>query len=133
MQVHLVLPGLLWPAKALHDTAFDLQLPALARLLGRARRSWQPPLTAESWLCRAFRIETGEPPVAALRLLGEGGTPGDDYWLCADPVHLKFEQSHLTLAGAELGISAGEMQQIVAALAPPLASLPGIPWPNGPP
>lgn len=125
--VHLVLPGLLWPGKALHDTAFDLELPALSRLLGRGRVNWQSPLPAETWLCREFRIPTEEPPAAALRLLGEGGAPGNEFWLCADPAHLKFEQGRLTLAGDKLGIEQTEMRQIVEALAPHLAEhLPGF-------
>lgn len=127
MQVHLVLPGLLWPGKALHDTAFDLELPALARLLGRGRITWQPPLPVETWLCREFRIHADEPPAAALRLLGEGGSPDNDCWLCADSRHLRFEQGRLTLAGDELGITETEMRQIVAAVTAHLAAhLPGF-------
>jgi len=127
MQVHLVLPGLLWPGKALHDTAFDLELPALSRLLGRGRCNWQASLPTETWLCREFGILTEEPPAAALRLLGEGGAPGDEFWLCADPAHLKFEQGRLTLAGDRLCISESEMRQIVHAASPHFAAhLPGF-------
>ena len=54
MQTHLVLPGLLWPGKALRDTAFYLDLPALAWLLGRGQQAWQPPQPLEHWLCGAF-------------------------------------------------------------------------------
>lgn len=116
MQLHLVFPGLLWPQKALHDTAFDLELPALARLLGRASKRWQPQLSLEAWLCREFGILAEEPPVAALRLLGEGGQPGRDYWLCADPAHLGVSQSRLSLKS--LAIDPGTMQQISASLSP---------------
>ncbi|OIR07203.1 cofactor-independent phosphoglycerate mutase [mine drainage metagenome] len=127
MQLHLVLPGLLWPQKALHDTAHDLDLPALSRLLGRGRPLWQPPLALEDWLSRAFGIAADETPAAALRLLGEGGSPGTDCWLCADPAHLAFEQGRLTLSGGELGITEGEMGELIAALTPHLAAhLPGF-------
>jgi len=127
MQLHLVLPGLLWPGKALHDTAHDLELPTLSRLLGRGRLAWQPPLALEAWLGRAFGIAAEKVPAAALRLLGEGGSPGVDCWLCADPAHLAFEQGRLTLAGGELDIADAEMEQIVTALAPHLAAhLPGF-------
>ena len=126
MHVHLVLPGLLWPGKALHDTAFDLELPALARFFGRGRSSWQPPLAVEDWLCREFRLPKGETPAAALRLQGEGGSPGKGYWLCADLTHLKFQQGRLTLAGEALDIAPAELQQIAEAVSAHLAEhLPG--------
>ncbi len=127
MQVHLVLPGLLWPSKALYDTASDLELPALSRLLGRGRITWQPPLPTETWLCREFRILADEPPAAALRLLGEGGNPGSGFWLCADSSHLRFEQGRLTLAGGRLGVGEREMRQVAEAVSAHLAAyLPGF-------
>ncbi|HUW38426.1 MAG TPA: hypothetical protein VMV91_13960 [Rhodocyclaceae bacterium] len=127
MQLHLVLPGLLWPQKALRDTAHDLDLPALSRLLGHGRPVWRSPLALEDWLAREFGIPAGQAPTAALRLQGEGGTPGADCWLCADPAHLRFEQGRLTLAGGDLGVAAAEMGEIIAALTPHLAAhLPGF-------
>jgi len=127
MQLHLVLPGLLWPQKALHDTAHDLDLPALSRLLGRGRPVWQPPLALEDWLGRAFGIAAAEMPAAALRLQGENGSPGEHCWLCADPAHLAFEQGRLTLSGDDLGITEVEMAELIAALTPHLAAhLPGF-------
>jgi len=116
MPLHLVFPGLLWPQKALRDTAYDLELPALGRLLGRGSKRWQPPLSLESWLCREFGIATEEPPVAALRLLGEGGQPGRDFWLCADPAHLGIGQGRQTLS--VLDIDRETMEQVAASLAP---------------
>ncbi len=126
MQLHLVLPGLLWPGKALRDTAFDLDLPALAWLLGRGRLDWRQPQPLEHWLCGAFGIEHPQPPVAALRLLGEGKDPGEAIWLCTDPACLRIEQGRLSLEVGNVGdagISATEMQQMVAALAPHLAEV----------
>ncbi|MCX7172066.1 MAG: hypothetical protein NTY41_17800 [Proteobacteria bacterium] len=123
MQFHLILPGLLWPSQALRDTAHDLLLPGLSWLLGRGRLSWQAALPLENWLCREFGCGLQQPPAAALRLLGEGGAPGKDIWLCADPVHLHFEQGRPCLSSAELGISPDEMQQLATALAPLFAEL----------
>ncbi|MFI4981709.1 MAG: hypothetical protein ACHQIO_15295, partial [Nevskiales bacterium] len=122
MQLHLTIPGLLWPSKALHNTTYDLDMPALSWLLGRGRLSWQAPRPLETNLCQSFSIE-GEPPVAALRLLGEGDQldPGEDVWLCADPVHLRVERGRMSLPGAESTVGTEEMQQIVAALSPYLA------------
>lgn len=123
MQLHLIIPGLLWPSKALQNTAYDLDLPALSWLLGRGRLSWQGPLPIEHWLCNAFGIESAEPPAAALRLLGEGRDPGAAIWLCADPVNLQIEQSRMRLSEINPATTQEEMQQIVAALAPLFAEL----------
>jgi hypothetical protein len=126
MQLHLIIPGLLWPSKALHNTAYDLDLPALSWLLGRARLSWYAPQPVENFLCNTFGIDIGEvaePPAAALRLLGEGDDPGTAIWLCADPVHLHIEQGRMSLSGETPPATSEEMQQIVAALAPYLAEL----------
>jgi hypothetical protein len=118
MLLHLVLPGLLWPSQALRDTAHDLPLPGLSWLLGRARMSWQAAQPLENWLCREFGCAENAPPAAALRLLGEGGDPGSDIWLCVDPVHLQFQQGRPSLSSAGLDISPEEMSQLEAALAP---------------
>jgi len=149
MQLHLVLPGLLWPAKVLYDCAHDLELPALSRLLGCGRVQWTQALPLEQWLCREFGIATGEAPVAGdrtatgdapvaqdrlatedapvapLRLLGEGIDPGDCVWLCADPIHLGFEQGRLTLGSQVLQLGEAEMQDLLQALAPRMAQIPG--------
>ncbi len=125
MQLHLTIPGLLWPGEVLHNTTYDLELPAFSWLLGRGQLSWQPPRSLESSLCHAFGIEQTDSPVAALRLLGEAGNPdpGTDIWLCADPVHLRVEKGRMGLSFAAPKATAEEMQQIVAALAPFLAEL----------
>lgn len=126
MQLHLIIPGLLWPSKALHNTAYDLNLPALSWLLGHGRLSWHAPQPVENFLCNTFGIDMDEaagPPIAALRLLGEGVDPGTAIWLCADPVHLHIEQGRMSLSGETPPATTEEMHQIVAALAPYLAEL----------
>jgi hypothetical protein len=124
MHVHLALPGLLWPARALPDLVYDLDLPALSWLLGRARRRRGEPLAYEDWLAARFGLDTSAPPLAALRLLGEGADPGGAHWICADPAHLAFEQGQALLADpARLALDAGEIAAIAAALAPALAPL----------
>ncbi len=126
MQLHLLLPGLLWPARVLHDCAYDLELPALARLLGRGRILWQEPLALEQALCREFAVVGDQPPYAALRLLGEGIAAAEGTWLCADPSHLAIEQGRLTLGSEDLAIGAAEMQELLAAVQPLLCELPGF-------
>ena len=75
-----------------------LELPALARLLSRARAERLPAITPEAWLCQAFEVERQQDwPVAPLTLAIDGGEPGGAYWLRADPVHLKVERNRLLL------------------------------------
>lgn len=125
MPFHLILPGLLWPQKALRDTAHDLPLPNLSWLLGRGRLQWQAPLPVEDWLCRQLGCATDaqHPPAAALRLLGEGGKPGGDIWLCADPVHVRIDQGRAHLFGGDLDIGAEETEQLAEALVPHFAEV----------
>lgn len=114
--IHLVVPGLLWPKDSIADVTRGLDLPALNALLGRGRRARRPAVPAERWLCEAFGVQAEELPVGALRLLGEGVDPGDDAWLCADPVHLRFSRSTLVVDAAGPDLAAAEAAQLAAAL-----------------
>lgn len=83
------------------------RLPALETLLARAETSADEQLpTADSHTC----------PVAAYACLGEGGEPGDAYWLCAEPAHLVADQDQVYLAayGQSLDISAAEAASLSA-------------------
>jgi len=114
MPFHLILPGLLWPRKALRDTVHDLPLHNLSWLLGRGGLRWQESVPVETWLCRELGCAPApqQPPAAALRLLGEGGRPGSDIWLCVDPVHLRIDQGRANLFGGDLDIRDDEMQEL---------------------
>jgi hypothetical protein len=129
MQIHLVLPGLLWPAAAARNFARDLPLPALSALLGHARVQFGPARAPELWLAERFGLESGAPevPLAALRRLGEVGLPPPApgaSWLCADPVQLAFAREHLILSDAAgLALDADEAAALVAALNESFADL----------
>ncbi|HXF67574.1 MAG TPA: hypothetical protein VNK67_12875 [Burkholderiales bacterium] len=102
MHVTLLVPDLLWP-RASREAYEGLELPALELILARARRRLFPPLGLEAWLCRAFEVERQQDwPVAPLMLAFDGGEPGEDYWLCADPVHLEARRDRLVLFGPEV-------------------------------
>lgn len=116
MQLTLLVPGLVWPREILRDTTFDLPLPALSRLLGRARL--RPLAGADAWLIEAFGIH-GPLPAAALRLLGDGGKPGRDDWLCLDPVHLRLQEwAVIPDEPATLNLSAEEDAALRDSIAP---------------
>jgi hypothetical protein len=121
MQLTLLVPGLLWPREILRDTTFDLPLPALSLLLGRGRHL--PARSQEAWLADAFGL-TLPLPAAPLRLLGDGGSPGDGHWLCLDPVHLRLEERAVVVDDpARLALDADEDKALREALAPVLAEL----------
>lgn len=119
MHLTLLVPGLFWPREILRDTTYDLPLPALSLLLGRGRRRPAAPL--DRWLAAAFGL-TPPLPAAPLRLLGDGGSPGSDCWICLDPVHWRLEERSVVLADpAELELDAKEDQALRQSLAPLLA------------
>jgi hypothetical protein len=78
----LVVPGLL---------ALPAPLLAGVRSLRMLARYAEPPRCEPRGIAAALFATLGmapSTPVAPLALLGAGGDPGDDYVLCADPVHL---------------------------------------------
>lgn len=96
----LLIPGLFGPRGAAGDDAGE---GALTRLLARAAAvpSGRGGLAAD--LFGAFGIGVhgaAELPAAPLTLLADGGAPGDDYCLRADPVHLRVGQDRVVLTGA---------------------------------
>ncbi len=55
----------------------------------------------DDWLCAAFDVARQQDnPVAPLALLGDGGVPGDSYWLRADPVTIRLMRNQLILLPA---------------------------------
>ncbi len=118
MSIHLVLPGLVWPAARTPALTAGLALPALEALLGHARVRNAPAEAADAWLMRAFGVSGDRLPVAPLRRMGEpdaAEAPGE--WLCADPVHLHFSREHLLLTDASaLAITGEEAAALVSSL-----------------
>jgi hypothetical protein len=119
MHCHLLIPGLFPPFRPETRHALrDLSLPALATLLARGGRTRLADDSMDAWLCRSFGIEKQHDwPVAAFTLLADGGKPGGDFWLLADPVHLQLQRDRLVLAdAANLDITQEEASSLTAAL-----------------
>jgi hypothetical protein len=99
MHCRLLVSDLFWPDPDFRDIYRELDTPALVQLLAKGRRRHAEMESAESWLCSLFNVDKQTDwPVAPYSLLADGGEPGAQHWLRADPVHLKLEGGHLVLA-----------------------------------
>lgn len=109
MHVELIVPGLL--------AAAGQRLPALELLAARGRHLHAEPAPPERWLATAFGVETTPVPAGALTLLAAGQSPGDAFWLRADPVHLEVGAHGATLTpSTALRIVPEESEILLAAL-----------------
>jgi len=96
MHVHLFVPALLGPGVEIRE-----RLPAAETLIAKGRRKTAAFESVDAWLCERFGVARQRDwPVAPYALIGDGGAPGDHYWLRADPVHLVVDRDRLVLAGA---------------------------------
>lgn len=118
MQCTLLIPHLLWPPAASTEAGTGSATPALEAMLARGRRECFPAICLEGWLCQAFETERqNDWPVAPLTLTVDGGNPAGDYWLRADPVHLRARREQLLLAGPDLlHVTTAESQQLTSTL-----------------
>jgi hypothetical protein len=116
MNCHLLVSDLFWPASAGNEPYSGLALPALETLLARGRGVRTAGASLERWLAAEYSLSDGL-PLAPFSLRGDGGEPGRDCWMCADPVHLKLHGDRLILADASrLAVTAEEAREFVAAL-----------------
>lgn len=116
MNCHLLVPDLFWPVSAGNDPYRGLELPALETLLARGRRTRIPGASFERSLAAQFGL-ADDLPLAPYSLRGDGGEPGGDWWMRADPVHLMFQGNRLLLADASrLALTPDESRECAAAL-----------------
>lgn len=118
MNINLLLPYLIPLSEMRTALLSDLPLPALQTLLARGKRTQNPTCGGlEAWLCTHFGISRqADWPLAPICLLADGGDPGTDYWLRADPVHLRATRDQLMLVDSgAFKISQNEAEQFTAA------------------
>lgn len=115
--VTLFVPALFWPHGRIDHAAAPV-VPALQRLLARGDRSVAHCENEDAWLCAEFGVERQmDWPCAPLALAGCDIDPGQDFWLCADPVHLQVNRDELILlTPASLSLSAAEAAALCATL-----------------
>jgi hypothetical protein len=114
--VTLFIPALFWPhAGADHDSP---TMPALRAVIGRGDAGESPCDDEQAWLCEQFGVARQvDWPSAPIALFGAGMAPGEDFWLSADPVHLRVNRDQLILLAPEsLSITGAEAVALCAEL-----------------
>ena len=116
MNSHLLVPDLFWQSG--EEAYREPDLPGLRTLLACASATRSSARDMEEWLCRAFNVDKQRDwPVAALTLAADGVSPGDAYWLRADPVHLHLDSGQLILAdGRTFVITREEADSLIMSL-----------------
>ncbi len=119
MHCHVIVPDAFWPLQEMTDAMSGLALQGLETLIARGTREVSPVLAAERWLLESFGVERrGDWPAAPYCLLADGRAsgvlPGADYWMRADPVHLRLEGSELLLVDGNACAIKGEEAEILA-------------------
>jgi len=95
--LQLIVPAL-FQTDGLLDLLGEARLPGTDILLARARREALHCSSLEALLCRDLGIARQQDwPLAPIAYAAEGGRPGNDYWLRADPVHVRIERDQLIL------------------------------------
>ena len=120
MNLTLLIPDLLWPDTTHPQIHADLSLPSLERLLSKGTLRRYSAQEMEAWLCTSFNIAKQHNwPIAPIMLHVDDSNliTGNDYWMRADPVHLRIEQNHIMLADSQaFSISQEEAQHITQSL-----------------
>lgn len=100
MRLTLLIPELIWPEPGDQQTLGELATPGLAWLAGHARQTLAERRSFEAALLDLAGVNGS--PCAALRLHGEAAAADatSGWWLCADPVHLRFHHERIVLADA---------------------------------
>lgn len=118
--LHLVLPGLLGPLPAAGRLQPAPRDKLIEMLLARADIAPFPGRDLATTLGALFGLDCGstaDSPVAALRLVGQGGIETGGYWLQADPVCLRPDRDRLLLFDTrDLAIRMDEAEQLASAI-----------------
>jgi len=113
IHVHLVIQDLFLPREAAAGACAGLCLPALEKILARAKPMPLLAASLEEWLCAAFGAENQA--IAPVTLQADGECPGTAYWLRADPVNLSLTGDQLILRPIAT-LDADEAAQLCASL-----------------
>ena len=111
MHIHLLVPDFFQSAGAERFGAAET-------LVSKGRRKRMPASSPEAWLFERFHVaKQRDWPVAPYTLLADGGSPGRDFWMRADPVHLEVGNRAVVLAGDPApGVSRTEAEALTGHL-----------------
>jgi hypothetical protein len=119
MNLNLLVPNLFWPDSSQTEIYHELSAPSLEALLSKSTATMNPPQEIEAWLCKEFNVakHQNDWPIAPLMLHTDApalAKTSKDFWMRADPVHLRIEQNHIMLADSQaFKISIEEAEQMV--------------------
>ena len=109
--IQLFVPDLLSAPPGYEDPADLHKHPALRRLMSRGIKTRTPSEHCCAQLCAAFGVQRQHDwPVAALTLMGDGGRPGADLWMRADPVHVRLNTARPAARGQWRHLAAGNSE-----------------------
>ena len=116
--MQLIIPHLFPSARLLEAAAQDLRLPAFETLLARGTQAACAAQGIEAWVCHELGISQQQDfPIAPITLLADGGVAGNDYWLRADPVHLRVMRDRIVLADSgELNLTQPEADALALSI-----------------
>jgi hypothetical protein len=114
----LLVPHLFPSIRLLEIATQDLRLPALETVLTRGSRQAFSDEGSEAAVCQTLGIEQQQDwPLAPVTLQADGGDPGTDYWLRADPVHLGVMRDRIVLADSQaLELDQAEADALAASI-----------------
>ena len=116
MHCTLLIPGLLTPG-ASSETTGDLRLAELEVAFARGDSRVRENISCDQWLCDEFGVSVdGDIPAAPLMLKADGGDPQEDFWFCANPVHLRADRSRLVLSAQIEDLTGDEAIKLVDTL-----------------
>lgn len=119
MNLILFIPDLFWPDTAQPEIYRDLPVIALENLLSKSAVSVNALEEMDGWLCNRFNAvrQSGNWPVAPVMLHSDApelAKNNKEFWIRADPVHLRIEQNHLMLADSRIfNVAEEEAGQLV--------------------
>lgn len=111
--VHIAIPDLFLPQQLAAYASADLRLPALEKMLVRARVCPLQTDTLEAWLCERFGVD--DLAIAPLTLQADGVQPECAYWLRADPVGIAMQRDEMVLQ-ADIALTADEATKLCESL-----------------
>lgn len=118
------IPDLFWPEPLDTQTLDQALCPTLERWLAKMPKTALVPIGRQANPDRMLMMAFGcvaDTPIAPLRWWGESSNqesvPGDDYWLCVDPVQLRFHHEQILLADTTcLSLSMDEINPLIDGL-----------------